>query len=482
MSEDNPPPSQNPFIRFKKHVDSRISNGISFITGNQSATRQQEQHHPTITTSTTTTATNTSASHDMFFGGPPFGGDASFGSHLKVHFWNEWAQVSPYSPYNLRHLPQPVPSDLPAGVDAKSFGFEDAFEDLLAVSGGRQMMDLTKQARMKKDILDHFGFNEPPINWTRRLARDGLLPRPLPPGRRPGFGSRWVDRDGPHDVRSDAQKIADQAFFEEGLKELDKLFDQVRGPSEPPSSWVRDWKTFKKEVGNDPPAFLSKVIEKTIEDVKKNITKFDQDIQKYSEEWLNHQKRRLASKETSEGERRFFEQCRWWEEQQQEQQQQPSNETDLFDLVRSTVAQADKTFNNFTKSVMESPQKPLNENATPEIPLPSGNHQIMRNGPTTTRTEETDESGGKTIRSESHWIDGAGYVHKDVEVLKMDANGRVVGQENRSHVTLQSQTRSPGDIFTADVTTNSTSSSHSEHQTSSSSKSDDGKSTGWFWR
>lgn len=480
MSEDNPPPSKNPFIRFKQHVDSRISNGISFITGSRSATRQQEEHHPT------TTNTNTPAPLDMFFGGPPLGGggDVPFGSHLKVQFWNEWAQVSPYSPYNLRNLPQPVPNDLPAGVDAKSFGFEDAFEDLLAVSGGRPMMDLTKQARMKKDVLDHFGFNEPPINWTRRLARDGLLPRPLPPGRRPAFGAQRGHRDGPHDVRSDAQKTADQAFFEEGLKELDKLFDQVRGPSEPPTSWVRDWETFKKEVGNDPPAFLSKVIEKTFEDVKKNLMKFDQDIQRHAEKWLDHQKRRLASKENPEEARRSLGQGRWWEEQQQQQEQQqtPSNETDLFDLLQSTKAQANKTFNNFAKSLMESPHKPSNKNAAPEVPLPSGNHRDMRNGPATIWTEETNESGGKTIRSESHWVDGAGYLHKDVEVVKMDANGRVVGQESRSHVTLQSQTRPPGDIFTADVTTTSINPSHSEHQTSSLSKSDDEKSTGWFWR
>lgn len=456
MSEDNPPPSQNPFIRFKNHVDSRISNGISFITGNhppathQQQQPQQQEHNP--------------ASHyNMSFGGPPFGGGGPpfGGGNLRVSFWNEWTQLSPYSPYNLRHLRQPVPTDLPAGVDAKSFGFEDAFEDLLAVSAGRPMMDLTRQARMKKDILDHLGFNEPPINWARRLAHDGLLPQPLPPSRPPGFGPPRIS------VADSLRKLSDPALFEEGLKELDRTLHKVRGPSHPESSWFRQWEIFKKEVGNDPPAFLNMLIDKSTENARKALERINQD----SEKWLSRQRSR---QEDVERIRRPLEQDPWGVEQHrqqgQQQQQPPSTEADLFDFIRSTVEQVDKSFHDFTKSFVESASKPVNEDAAApaEAPLPFGNNG---NGPpTSTRTEETDESGCKTTRYEIQWVDRAGRLHQDVEIVRVDANGRLLGRENTSQVTFQTPS-----------TTTSTPASSSEQQTTSSN-SDDGKPTGWFWK
>lgn len=411
---------------------------------------------------------------------------------MKVQFWNEWAQVSPYSPYNLRHLRQPVPSDLPAGVEAKSFGFEDAFEDLLAVNAGRPMMDLSRQACMKKDLLDHFGFNEPPIYWTRRLARDGLLPRPLPPFRRDGFGPGCMDRDPVFSrnseqptwswIQASAEQLKDPNLFEASLAEFDKLSAGFSVPPPFDAPLVDQWRVFRKEVADDPVAFTAKQL-RHVEEATKKLT---EDAQKRTETSLSDPKWQQAMTEDLKKLSLAWQAQRekQQEQQQQQQQQQPSSENDLFDLVWSTVAQADKTFNTFAKSIVESSRNLLNETAlSASVPVPKDQRK------TTKRTEETDESGNKTIRSESQWVDPAGYLHSDVEVVRMDADGRVVGQENRSHVTLatQSQTTS-GDSsfdgsfdgsFDASVST-STSVSQSEQHNSSST--DDGKSTGWFWR
>lgn len=216
MSDDKRPPSQNPFIRFKQHVDARIGTGISVITGgartntNTSGSQeaqaqaqpaqQQEQFYssarvcpPTATTNTTTTTTMSQ--------NPPSGGE-SFPAYTSTSYWNDWAQLSPYSPYNLRHLRQPVPSDLPADMvnDAHLFGFEDAFEDLLAstrpVPGGARyplnsagypaaysslpLLDLRRHALYKRHVRSAFPAGEPPMLWVNRLKDSGLLPLPFP--------------------------------------------------------------------------------------------------------------------------------------------------------------------------------------------------------------------------------------------------------------------------------------------------------------
>lgn len=411
----------------------------------------------------------------MFFG-PPMGGGGGppFAANFGVPFWNEWAQVSPYSPCNLRHLRQPVPKDLPAGVDAKAFGFEDAFEDLMAVSAGRQMMDLSRQARMKKDIIDHFGFSEPPINWVRRLGSDGLLPRPLPPSRR-SFGPGWTDRDDPREVRRlfwEEQMKNDREFnqlWESSMRETDRTMSKPEGSD---NSLFREWEKFKESGGNDPFTFAGQYFGKAREKAKETAKNLEEQVKREADEW---------AKTTNESSQQKQQQ-----KQQQEQQPQPSSETDLFNLVWSTVAQADRTFNNFANSLMDM-SRPVDQHR-PTTTTPQDQQQIATNGnkKTTTTTEEN-AFGGKTVRTTSEWVDPTGYLHSNVEVVKYDANGRVVSSEETSQVSYARthQWTYPRDGVNANAevsTSMSTSASVSQSEHDASSKPDDGKSTGWFWR
>lgn len=88
--------------------------------------------------------------------------------------WMSFLIDSEYSPLRLRHLPQPVPRDLPEGADASLFGFEDAFEDLLSVTSGQGLMDIHEWCAMKKEWQHAYPQGLPPLMWLHQLTRQGL--------------------------------------------------------------------------------------------------------------------------------------------------------------------------------------------------------------------------------------------------------------------------------------------------------------------
>lgn len=169
---------QNPFVRFKKHVDAKIGTtvqGVCDLTYTFSDYKTpQETREPDRCDNP---SRDTTSHHQSKPDSPPCPASTMdrFTDKQDIDEWNQWAQLSPYSPYNLRHLRQPVPNDLPVDIDAKQLGFEAAFEDLLATSNGQSMMDLRKRVDKKSKILDFFASGEPPTLWVNRLYLDGLL-------------------------------------------------------------------------------------------------------------------------------------------------------------------------------------------------------------------------------------------------------------------------------------------------------------------
>ncbi|KAF5024632.1 hypothetical protein F66182_3396 [Fusarium sp. NRRL 66182] len=83
--------------------------------------------------------------------------------------------LSSYSPLALRDLPQPKPNDAPSNLDTSIFTFEDAFEDLLAVSKGRPLPDINSRYEQRKLLRSMFPTGEPAWFWMRRLRSQGLL-------------------------------------------------------------------------------------------------------------------------------------------------------------------------------------------------------------------------------------------------------------------------------------------------------------------
>ncbi|KAI9147946.1 hypothetical protein HJFPF1_11764 [Paramyrothecium foliicola] len=87
---------------------------------------------------------------------------------LSLAFWS-------YSPHTLRHLPQPVPKDVPAHLDPNIFTFEDAFEDLLTLSQGQQLPDINLKHDQRNLLRRMFPGGEPADFWLQRLRSQGLV-------------------------------------------------------------------------------------------------------------------------------------------------------------------------------------------------------------------------------------------------------------------------------------------------------------------
>jgi hypothetical protein len=75
---------------------------------------------------------------------------------------------SPYSPCNLREMPQPVPKDLPQHLDPSTFTFSDAFADLLASRHGGSLSDLDAVAWQKNSRERITGSSD--LAWPDWLA------------------------------------------------------------------------------------------------------------------------------------------------------------------------------------------------------------------------------------------------------------------------------------------------------------------------
>ncbi|KAI0503096.1 hypothetical protein F5B22DRAFT_630587 [Xylaria bambusicola] len=177
----------NPFVRFKNHIDSNIRRGWDVLVGSVSPTLptsspvSSPQH--TGTTSTTATTPNSATSSSI---SPPLSlqpkmpdSSSSASDHASTaamsdhhhnastaptsptspttptsptypaspttptpdpeettpHGVHDWAVRSPYSPFSLQHLRQPTPNDAPRGCEG-TFTFRDAFEDLLVTGSG----------------------------------------------------------------------------------------------------------------------------------------------------------------------------------------------------------------------------------------------------------------------------------------------------------------------------------------------------------
>ncbi|KHN97663.1 uncharacterized protein MAM_04678 [Metarhizium album ARSEF 1941] len=168
-----------------------------------------------------------------------------------------------YAPTTLRHLPQPVPNHLPPGVDGSIFTFEDAFEDLLAVSKGQKLPDITTRYEQRRLLRDMFPSGEPTWFWLRRLEAQGLV---QVPSRAHFFGAHhpdWssfhkeLDRHAADAWRSLSKGHGHDAcgsgdFFEEigkAFKQLERGFSGRGNRNSDANCWER------KELDRGPDTF-----------------------------------------------------------------------------------------------------------------------------------------------------------------------------------------------------------------------------------
>lgn len=396
MSDDNEPqgPSINPFIRFKNHVNARIGTGVSvFARTTDDRDKPVDYHGPAHTASSS----------------PWPNRHQSPGSTSELNFWDDWCHVDPYSPHNLQHLPQPTPKDLPSGVDPADFGYPEAFEDLMTASNPFRghLMDLGMRAGLKRSAEGKLVQPETPSDWVRRLYGDALLPPPFiwEQPRLAGVIPRpWAARGdqpaggqphvwGPFETGRRAQHGDDD--IDDVARAYLEIMRQIHGGS------VESFSKFEEVVGRDVADIIRKgqrVAEKAIEvfsgERPENHNTDNSDVKTYG-----------GAKPASASE-----------------EDQPDTEEDLFEMIESASAEADKFFSNFGFGKTRARQAPPPAERT------------ARDTPPTKETVEHDPSGGKTIRTSSEHVDIFGFIHSRTEVRRLNAKGETVDYDTRYSV------------------------------------------------
>lgn len=399
MSDDNEPqgPSNNPFIRFKNHVNARIGTGVSVFTGTT-----DDRDRPLSSTQP--------ANHNGNHNGPGHSSASSPwptrkqspGSLSELNFWDDWVHVDPYSPHNLQHLPQPTPRDLPSGADPAGFGFPEAFEDLMTVSNPFRghLMDLGMRAGLKRSPGGRLVQPETPSDWVRRLYGDALLPPPFiwqqprlagviprpwaAQGEQPAGGAR-----GTQHGNDDIDDVA-RAYLEV-MRQINRI----------DSSVDESLSKFEDILGRD----IVEMMRKGQEVAEKAIEAF------IGERPENHNAESSDAK-THDGPKPAS----------VSEEDQPDTEEDLFEMIQSASAEADKFFSNFG----------FGKTSATQAPPPA--ERTARDTPPVKETVEHDPFGGKTIRSCSEHVDMFGFIHSRTEVRRLNAKGETVDYDTRYSV------------------------------------------------
>lgn len=392
MSDDDREPQGpfNPFIRFKNHVNSRIGTGVSVLTG------ANEDGNKPVGDAQNNGSVQTAGPSSSCSGRSQYPGGPKRQSPI-VQYWDDWCQVDPYSPHNLRHLPQPTPKDLPPGADPADFGYPEAFEDLMSASNPFRghLMDLGMRAGLKRTASGAPVKPETPSTWVRRLYGDGLLPHPFiweQPKLAGGVPRHWEAHvRGPlgpqHTPEHDHDNTSDVA--EEFLDTIRRI-DGIIGES------------FSK---------MEELMGKDMADMMRNAQKFAENAMRVFTEdrsgdhvsGSSDAKPQTDAKSASVNE-----------------QDQPATEQDFYEYIQRASAEADKFLNDFLRSGTGQPHPPPDRGP--------------RDYPPVSETVEHDPYGGKTIRTSSEHVDMFGFIHSKTEVRRINAKGETIDYDTRYSV------------------------------------------------
>ncbi|KAL6864324.1 hypothetical protein J3F83DRAFT_160577 [Trichoderma novae-zelandiae] len=432
-------PLLNVFIQFKQHVDSAIHSLLA--SGRpQSQSQHQPQPPPDILLRQSDLSTSPSPDTPVC--------DSSHHRHTR----NSHPQTSPpfsavtmdspdsrplaldtvsvaswsYSPLNLRHLKQPVPNDLPPQCDSSVFTFEDAFEDLLAVSQGRPLPDIKSRYNQRQLLRQMFSNGEPTWFWLRRLESQGLLRRPTRDElyRRPNFGLLEDDDDDGADWGLSRSGWSDWSRLHE---ELDRKAAEV---------WSRAAASEKSQDGQSHGNGF-----------------FDEVHQVFKQLEDSFHGRNRPRKEDHDG---------------QHQKSLPDHFDDLFSSLSSSVAEGHKTWDAFVKSITDSSHKADNR--------PVSSDSAAASLPPSTSEEKVYDNGIKEVVTRDEKVNSFGYLTTTVTKKTYDKNGNEIGTE--THFTMRPADRT----HRIDAGGSSDASVIERADTDSDDQQTQDKKSGWFWK
>ncbi|PSR94412.1 hypothetical protein BD289DRAFT_140110 [Coniella lustricola] len=491
--QPQPPNNQNPFVKFKQHVDDRIGTGLGVLTG---------RHQPKRPVTPLASDPHSTAVRDS-----PSSASAYLRHHnnhnLDMHnlnhtaYWAEWALSSSYSPYNIDYLPQPTPRDLPPDVAASSFGFEDALEDLLATTRGLPLMDLRHHANYKNAVANAFKHNrEPPMVWANRLASRGLLLKSALPSLHPAD-----EQEAEHTQHQSQRPASIDEWLSERTARAKEASRAGTGADLAGSlgSVINGWMTNAvNHLDRDVKVNLAETVRQAARDlgmepdspetdawVREMMQKLDWDFAVYHAE----RAKALTRGEDQKNEKK--------NEVEKQGEEEPWSDYDLFAAIEGAIAEADRSFGNFARAITGSVAGNDNEheNAGHNRPTttttsssswpPAGWSAASAQTQNQNKSEKSEHDeviessglfGGKTIRTTTEHIDAFGYVHQKVETTTLDRDGMEVSREARYSVQPMSSEHR-GEVAK---------STNHRHRGQSEERERDGKAnrttTGWFWR
>ncbi|KAH6603440.1 hypothetical protein Trco_008215 [Trichoderma cornu-damae] len=279
-----------------------------------------------------------------------------------------------YSPANLRHLRQPVPNDLPPQCDSTVFTFEDAFEDLLAVSQGQPLPDIKSKYSQRQLLRQMFSNGEPTWFWLRRLESQGLLRRPT--------------RDELYRPRNFG--LSEDRDYPESL----------------PSSW-NDWSRLHEELDRTAAKVWKGVASGEKPDGQADGNSFFDEVQQTC--------RRLE--DSIYGPNKSHQE----DHDGQHRSRLPDHFDDLFSSLRSSFAEGHKTWDAFVGSMTDN--KPAPADGSASAPPPSSSE------------EKVYANGNREVVTRDDRVNSLGYLTTTVTKKTYDKNGREIGTE--THFTMR---------------------------------------------
>ncbi|TFA97975.1 hypothetical protein CCMA1212_010301 [Trichoderma ghanense] len=434
----------NFFVQFKQHVDSAI-HSIFFTSPSQP---QAQQHQPQPPPDIRQSDLSTSPSPDT----PD---TPACDSSRPRHARNNHSQTPPpvppvtmddpnsrplaldtvsvaswsYSPLNLRHLKQPVPNDLPPQCDPSVFTFEDAFEDLLAVSQGRPLPDIKDRYNQRQLLRQMFSNGEPTWFWLRRLESQGLLRRP---------------------TRDELYRPRNFGLLED---------DDDAGGAEwglTRSGWS-DWSRLHEELDRKAAEVWSRAAssEKAQNGQPHGNSFFDEVHQVFKQLEDSFHGRNRPHKEDHEG---------------PHQKSLPDHFDDLFSSLSSSFAEGHKTWDAFVKSITESTTKTDNKPVSTDIT------PVAASLPPRTSEEKVYDNGIKEVVTRDEKVNSFGYLTTTVTKKTYDKNGNEIGTE--THFTMRPADRT----HKVDAGGSSDANVIERADTDADDQQAQDKKSGWFWK
>ncbi|QYT02707.1 hypothetical protein H0G86_009702 [Trichoderma simmonsii] len=355
------------FVRFKQHVDSAFHSLLQphqpqLPADAQSDLSTSKSPDTPISDSSNQPAPLAPVTMDSLESRPPALDTVSVAS---------WA----YSPANLRHLRQPVPNDLPPQCDSSVFTFEDAFEDLLAVSQGQPLPNIKSKYKQRLLLRQMFSNGEPTWFWLRRLESQGLLRRPT----------------------------REELYFQP--RHFGIWGDDAE--SEFPNSNWNDWSKLHEELDRKAAEVWNSVAasEQSNGQSQTNGTSFFDEVRQTFKQLDDSFHGRNKSHQDDHGD--------------QHQKSLPDHFDDLFSSLGSTFAEGHKTWDTFVKTITDN--KPVSTDTS--------------SSPSSTSEEKVYDNGNKEVVTREEKVNSFGYLTTTVTKKTYDKNGNEIGTE--THFTMR---------------------------------------------